>query len=360
MSGLTPFACELCGKRFGKAGKLESHLLGQHSARFAVSPRALSPAPPETARAVHDAVHIANNAFAATRITPAMAPAIVCQLCPPNLAKPFRNARDLAQHILSKHNDDHELEPAEANANTANEQVIDSQVSQYPLGGKRPPTVDDLQPANLRKRRKTNAAQAPHVASSINSHSTVKKELVAPPPALPVKHEPRPASGSPVSSAIVRTPLPAPAKMSPTAFTTPPHTAPSRNKVKGQSSRKAQRKDIAQSSPRHVTSNSTRESCKMAPSVAMSVTPSNKKPPPNPPHTPSDVNVNVNANALAHERSSKKSSRVSSDKAVNRSSPVAAKDETAITNRRVPESCVSGTTRPASGKTAGERQCGAR
>ncbi len=99
-----PHECEVCGVRFAKAAKRDVHLLDVHSAHFGLSPRALSPsASGGVGHTVSRAVTEANLAFSA--IAGTKRSSAVCALCP-NSSTTFKNPRDLAQHILSKHSDD--------------------------------------------------------------------------------------------------------------------------------------------------------------------------------------------------------------------------------------------------------------
>lgn len=104
-----PFECEVCGTRFAKATKRDVHLLDVHGARFGLSPRALSPsADPSVGHVVRRAIAEANIAFATTSIGSA-----ACASCPISTTT-FKNPRDLAQHILSKHTDDNLLDDVSA------------------------------------------------------------------------------------------------------------------------------------------------------------------------------------------------------------------------------------------------------
>ena len=100
---LPPFACPHCTSRFGKALKLDRHLLDVHHASLRLSPSPDS-LPPRLSRHLARAVAEANAAFDCA--------APFCARCPPSAqAKPFRNVRDLAQHLLGKHPDD-DMPPA--------------------------------------------------------------------------------------------------------------------------------------------------------------------------------------------------------------------------------------------------------
>lgn len=94
-----PFACEVCGVRFARQPKLDAHLLDVHRQRadFRLSPSGLD----GVDGAVSRAVLAANEAFRAE--APAAREPVVCGRCPPGRRATFRNARGLAQHILSKH-----------------------------------------------------------------------------------------------------------------------------------------------------------------------------------------------------------------------------------------------------------------
>lgn len=102
---LPPYACEVCGVRFAKVSKRDAHLLDVHRAHFGLSPRAQSPnALDGVDQTVRRAVSAANLVFSSE--APAEREPVVCTLCPPSRRATFKNARGLAQHILSKHSAD--------------------------------------------------------------------------------------------------------------------------------------------------------------------------------------------------------------------------------------------------------------
>lgn len=103
LSSTAPHACAHCSKRFGKPAKLERHLLDLHNGELRLSPeRADQSAPSAVSHLLAAAVAESNAVFQGR---PAAAPCPRCDT--PH--KPFRNARDLAQHLLAKHTDEDEM-----------------------------------------------------------------------------------------------------------------------------------------------------------------------------------------------------------------------------------------------------------
>ncbi|KAI0565516.1 Zinc finger C2H2-type domain containing protein [Gracilaria domingensis] len=87
--------CPQCGKKFGKEPKLERHLLEVHGATLSIPPPTTPPSPSfllvETQ--LESALAEANRCFQLGNPS--------CRLCVHK--KPFKNSRDLAQHLVSKH-----------------------------------------------------------------------------------------------------------------------------------------------------------------------------------------------------------------------------------------------------------------
>ncbi|CAN8065337.1 unnamed protein product [Agarophyton chilense] len=87
--------CTQCGKKFGKQLKLERHLLEAHGATLSIPPPTTPPSP--------------SFLLVETQLESALAEATRCfQLGNPSCRlcvhkKPFKNSRDLAQHLVSKH-----------------------------------------------------------------------------------------------------------------------------------------------------------------------------------------------------------------------------------------------------------------
>lgn len=93
----TTFSCTHCTKSFGKHEKLQRHLLTDHHGELRLSPGRAA-----DCEAIGDvlarAVDAANAAFADWPAGSACPCAICGESC-----KPFRNAMDLAQHLVAKH-----------------------------------------------------------------------------------------------------------------------------------------------------------------------------------------------------------------------------------------------------------------
>ncbi|PXF48498.1 hypothetical protein BWQ96_01667 [Gracilariopsis chorda] len=89
--------CSKCAKKFGKVTKLERHLLESHGATLSIPPPTDPPSPSfllvETQ--LESALAEANRRFQLADPT--------CRLCV--VKRPFKNSRDLAQHLVSKHSD---------------------------------------------------------------------------------------------------------------------------------------------------------------------------------------------------------------------------------------------------------------
>ncbi len=150
--------CELCPLFFSKLSKLNKHLLNDHGAHWRLAPG--NPGGP-VAAVVSRAVARANRAFDGTQ-APASVP---CVECPPGGAT-FRNPRDLAHHILSKHSDD-ALSP------------------------------DDKSKVSNMKRK----TPAPANSSAVSPDSAAKKvkkvKKATAEPALPVEPKPKPSAAKP-------------------------------------------------------------------------------------------------------------------------------------------------------------------
>lgn len=150
------YKCSVCQVRFAKSSKLEQHLLTVHGANWNLLPG--NPGGPVTA-VVSRAVARANRAFDRLQ-----APASVsCVDCGGSTS--FRNPRDLAHHILSKHSDD----------------VL---------------TPDDISKVSNMK-RKSPASTAGATGSSVISSDKVKKikKSTTSTPAVPI--EPKPNAAKP-------------------------------------------------------------------------------------------------------------------------------------------------------------------
>lgn len=106
LSLTAPHACAHCGKRFGKATKLERHLLDLHNGELRLSPERPDQSAPSAVSHLLAAAVAESNAVFQGR--PAAAPCPRCET--PH--KPFRNARDLAQHLLAKHTDEDQMRGA--------------------------------------------------------------------------------------------------------------------------------------------------------------------------------------------------------------------------------------------------------
>lgn len=91
------FSCTLCTKSFGKHEKLQRHLLTDHHGELRLSPGRAA-----DCEAIGDvlakAVDTANAAFADLPVG-SVCPCVICG----DSCKPFRNAMDLAQHLVAKH-----------------------------------------------------------------------------------------------------------------------------------------------------------------------------------------------------------------------------------------------------------------
>lgn len=145
--------CSFCPIRFAKSSKLEQHLLDVHGAYWGLSPG--NPGGP-VAALVSRAVTRANRAFDGIQ-APASVP---CAVCPRGAT--FRNPRDLAHHILSKHPD-----------NT--------------------PSPDDISKVSNMKRKSSAATAAATTNSTSKKVKKVSKSEIE--PAIPV--EPKPSAAKP-------------------------------------------------------------------------------------------------------------------------------------------------------------------
>lgn len=93
----TTFSCTHCTKSFGKHEKLQRHLLTDHHGELRLSPGRAADCE-AIGDVLAEAVDAANAAFA--DLPPGgLCP---CALCADS-CKPFRNAMDLAQHLVAKH-----------------------------------------------------------------------------------------------------------------------------------------------------------------------------------------------------------------------------------------------------------------
>eukprot|EP00177_Eucheuma_denticulatum_P002885 GFKZ01005185.1.p1 GENE.GFKZ01005185.1~~GFKZ01005185.1.p1 ORF type:complete len:351 (-),score=28.63 GFKZ01005185.1:633-1592(-) len=93
------FPCTHCTTTFSKHDKLQRHLLTAHHGQLCLSPdHPLPPSPLHTT--ISTALTIANAAF--SRLPPSHPQH--CPYCPDShKQKPFRNAMDLSQHLVAKH-----------------------------------------------------------------------------------------------------------------------------------------------------------------------------------------------------------------------------------------------------------------
>lgn len=173
---MSTYECTVCGKAFGKRTKLDRHLLDGHRAEFRLSPDVAPGASEEQAlvrAALRDALEKAQAAFEGVREGEDRG----CGVCGVGVGRAFRNVKDLAQHILTKHNKDPGMDGGDVGVG----------VVVGPAGGS--------EVSATRKRKAGNGGAPPPKRSKLLSINIAASAAVAPVPSIDVdrtKEEARP------------------------------------------------------------------------------------------------------------------------------------------------------------------------